>query len=236
MKKTTVIAALLLMWAQWGLGQDFNVKVGQKVPDLNITDYLLNVPKDKNLSNKFKVIEFWATWCGPCLGAVPHLNELQAHFKDKKDLVFVSLSDEKPQKIQQTLKKVQFATFVASDQTQKSHRNLIMSGKEYSIPKTLLVDNQNVVRWLGTPELLTKDLIERFVKGESLEPKSSSPVTAQKSTATEEKQLAYTTMAYALYNNKNIPYTVIFSESNPEKDSGSASYFDVANANLMLFN
>lgn len=67
---------------------------------INITDFIHNIPNNKSFEDKFIVIEFWATWCGPCLDAVPHLNELQEKFKLNNDLVFISMTDEKPEKIQ----------------------------------------------------------------------------------------------------------------------------------------
>ena len=36
------------------------------------------------------VVEFWATWCGPCRTSIPHLIELQKKFKD---VMFVGISD-----------------------------------------------------------------------------------------------------------------------------------------------
>ena len=54
--------------------------IGDKIEKIEFTDYLKNEPKNKDFENKFKIIEFWATWCKPCLEAVPHLNELKSEF------------------------------------------------------------------------------------------------------------------------------------------------------------
>lgn len=42
------------------------------------------------------VLEFWATWCGPCRQTIPHLSEL-AHKYKEKNITFVGITDEDEQ-------------------------------------------------------------------------------------------------------------------------------------------
>ena len=47
-------------------------------------------------SDKPVLIDFFATWCGPCMQEMPYFEKLKTHYKDNKDIVFISLSiDEK---------------------------------------------------------------------------------------------------------------------------------------------
>ncbi len=140
------------------------LKPGDKAPQINITDYILNIPDDKNLENKYIVLEFWATWCAPCLGAVPHLNALQAKYKSKKNLVFLSLTYENPEKTRKTLERIEFKTVVVSDQTKKTEKNFNVRG----IPHTVLIDNKGIIKWIGTPLELTDQLMEDFLNQKAI--------------------------------------------------------------------
>lgn len=56
----------------------------------------LNLPED--LEGKVVVIDFWATWCGPCIGSLPHMKEFYAEYKDK-GVEIVGISLDRPGKI-----------------------------------------------------------------------------------------------------------------------------------------
>ena len=138
-----------------------HLRVNEKV-NIKITDWILNVPEDKNLSNKFIVLEFWSSSCKPCLKAVEHLNELQSKF-NRQDLYFISLTDEKPDEVNKTAKKVSFNSIVVSDQKKYNYfwKNGINS---LVLPLTILIDNKGVIKWIGIPNLLTESVIESLVE------------------------------------------------------------------------
>lgn len=111
------------------------------------------------LAGKFVLLDFWATWCPPCRGSIPQLNELQAKFKD--ELVVVGLSDESEADIQRmTSPKINYA--VASDTAGRSLREVQVTG----IPHAILIDPKGIVRFEGMPQYLTEKglqvLIDRY--------------------------------------------------------------------------
>lgn len=146
------------------------LKVGEAAPKLHITDYILNVPEDKSFENKYILLEFWATWCGTCLEEVPNLNKTQERFKDRKDLIFVSITDESPAKTNKTLEKVKFKSIVVSDQTKQALNDFVVENErgDYFLPKTVLIDNKGIVRWIGKPFTINDVVINKFLEGKEI--------------------------------------------------------------------
>ncbi len=215
--KNYLLCFALLLSGQLAISQSsWNpLVIGSEVPSLKFTDYILNVPKDTNFDKKFKVLEFWASWCAPCLDAVPHLNELQAEFKKEKNLVFLSVNYENRQKIESVLKKVKFETAVVSDQSKDLWRTFKVENEGViSIPQTILVDNQNKVYWVGSPTELTADLIRDFLAGKPAPRSESEASTDEK---TQKKDEISVSDLWEKYYEKNLYEVFWFEEVPAEK-------------------
>ena len=140
--------------------QVLRLKLDSK-PNIKINEWIANVPSEKNLIGKFLVIEFWATWCKPCLDNVAHLNELQSKFNNP-NLYFLSLTDESPTVVKNTLQKVKFNSIVVSDNRKV---NSFWNGgiNKLILPLTILVDNNGIIKWIGQPSILTEKIIRDLV-------------------------------------------------------------------------
>lgn len=146
-----LISFPLALFAQSSLFKPQRELLNTKVDKIEASSYLLNEPADKNFDSKFKVLEFWATWCRPCLKAVPHLNKLQAKFKDS-NVVFLSFTYESPQKAAEAFQKVNFETIVVTDTTKAIHRMLrIDMNGTMPLPRTVLIDDEKKIILYGSP-------------------------------------------------------------------------------------
>src|SRR5205814_5047942 len=80
-------------------------KVGAVPPEVSAKDWLNadTPPTLVGLKGKVVVVEFWATWCGPCVAGIPHLNKLHDEY-GPKGLVLMSFTDQSKQGIETFMK------------------------------------------------------------------------------------------------------------------------------------
>lgn len=70
---------------------DIHLGIGDPAPALSVHKWIKGAPVEEYEPGSVYIIEFWATWCGPCVIAMPHLDELAKKFKNDK-LVVVALT------------------------------------------------------------------------------------------------------------------------------------------------
>lgn len=84
------------------------IQTGQTVPDVSITDIHNYKAKTASLSDfkgKLLILDFWATWCSPCVAMIPRMDSLQKQFGDK--IQFLSVTYQKATEVMPFLEKLE---------------------------------------------------------------------------------------------------------------------------------
>ena len=114
-------------------------KVKEKAPDFTVTDYSGNKVNLSDFKGKPVVINFWATWCGPCKSELPHFDKLYSEKNQEIEFMMVNLTDGQSE-TEDTVKSFINETgykFPVYFDTEYSGANAY---QVYSIPLTVFVD------------------------------------------------------------------------------------------------
>lgn len=160
MKKIYLLAFSLLSifpnsaFSQNAVGKD-------KAPEMIVKEW---VGKATELKGKAYFLEFWATWCGGCIEAIPHLNEMSKKYSSDS-LVFISINSyDSKEKIERFLTKTSIETLIAIDKEKETAKNFSAT----QMPQTFLIDRNGYLRWHGAPGQVTDEFIQAFLKEDKI--------------------------------------------------------------------
>ncbi len=110
------------------------------------------------------VVEFWATWCGPCISSMPHLAELQERLRGQ-NVQIVSISDEPLETVEAFLKRettnkageettfasITSAYSLTTDPDRSAHEDYMEAAQQPGIPTAFIVGKDGKIEWIGHP-------------------------------------------------------------------------------------
>ena len=122
-----------------------NVKVGQPAPDFSLQDLSDRpVTLASYRGQKLVLMDFWASWCGPCRMSMPGLQELQEKFKERGLEVLSVDQGDAPDLVRDFIGRKKYTFHVVLDREGQV-------GSQYgikAIPALILVDKDGLVRWM----------------------------------------------------------------------------------------
>lgn len=162
-KQMLIKGLALIALAQLSLksmAQD-NLTIGDPAPEMKYSRWLKGKPVKSFSKDGMYVVEFWATWCGACLQAMPHLSELSKKYKDKATFISVNIWEKTgEQPYESSLPSVtkfvksmgdKMAYNVVADNNEQHMANqwMVRAGQS-GIPAAFLIREGKVI-WIGHP-------------------------------------------------------------------------------------
>jgi thiol-disulfide isomerase/thioredoxin len=120
--------------------------IGEMAPEISAQSWInLKAPtRLEKLRGKVVVLEFWATWCGPCVEGIPHLNELQRKYAGK-DVQIVSLVEEGHATMDRFLMRTKVEYPIGLESGSLKAYGI------HAIPHAFVVDKAGKIAWHGHP-------------------------------------------------------------------------------------
>ncbi len=123
-----------------------------EAPDFNLIDLSGKCVSLKDLSGKVVVLDFWATWCAPCIAAMPAMEKLS---KRHPEVVFLFITTQENgtdaiQRVKTYVKKHQFPLNVLMDQPMLNNPKIFSVANAYKvkgIPAKMVIDQQGKLRF-----------------------------------------------------------------------------------------
>ncbi|MEW6303442.1 MAG: redoxin domain-containing protein [Verrucomicrobiota bacterium] len=150
------------------------LKVGDRAPKLQVARWMQGEPVAELAPGTAYIVEFWATWCGPCVVSIPHLNELHEKFKDRGLVVigqdcwennesavapFIKkMGDKMTYRVALDLKKDE------KDRGRMAETWMAAAGQN-GIPSAFVINKQGLIAWIGHPMSLKEPVLEQVLDG-----------------------------------------------------------------------
>jgi len=144
-----------------------NLGVGDPAPKLIVKEFVKGQPISKFEKGKTYVVEFWATWCGPCKVSIPHLTDLAKKYPQVQ-FIGVSVWEQDQSKVKPFVAemgaKMGYSVAMDSVPAGKSGNdgemanNWMKAAGQNGIPAAFIVNGEGLVAWVGHPMSMDKPL------------------------------------------------------------------------------
>jgi len=172
MKHRSVLLIALISLNVFILNAQNELRVGAKAPLIFFEHSFLDgykIPENKPI-----LLDFWATWCSPCVAGLIEWNENDERFSDK--IEFVAISDMSSKNVESFIKSRGLSQHFVMDSLGRSMQRFGV----YSLPYAFLIDKNRIIQWSGHANLLTPEMLDEFLRSGTIKPKKTVAIIAPK--------------------------------------------------------
>ncbi|WP_158513006.1 TlpA family protein disulfide reductase [Flavisolibacter tropicus] len=133
------------------------LNIGDPAPPLRVRKWFKGLPVQQFEKGKIYVVEFWATWCRPCLASMPHLSTLAREYKDHVTFIAIDVMENKTTTLENIKAVVERMGSrmdfpVATEDSNLMATGWIEASAHEGIPATFVVNAEGKLAWFGHPK------------------------------------------------------------------------------------
>jgi len=132
----------------------------KQIKDKKLVDYNLL----EHTKGKITIIEFWETWCAPCIEGMYHLKTLKDKFSDEIEIVCVSCDD-----LEKTISFIEKNKFPFTFIYDKEKYLKAQIFPHRSIPHSILVDKTGKIQASSLPGFITEEVLKDLIKNKQID-------------------------------------------------------------------
>lgn len=154
------------------------LKLGDRAPEIAVDKWVQGEPVTEFKDGQVYVVEFWATWCPPCVKSIPHLTELQKKYADKGVTIIGITSFERAGSwdaavagvesfVQDKGEQMQYTVAMEKPGESRTAKAYMEAARQQGIPTAFIVDQNQRIAFIGQPLDPAFDAtLDQVVKGE----------------------------------------------------------------------
>ncbi|PID59774.1 MAG: hypothetical protein CR986_04305 [Ignavibacteriae bacterium] len=125
--------------------------INKDAPAFELKDIEGNTVKLSDFKNKILILDFWATWCGPCLQSFPFMQKAVNNYKDDPNVKFLFVNtwervDDKQKNVEEFLKRTKYPFHILLD-----NENIVVDAyKVQGIPTKFIIDGNGKIKFAST--------------------------------------------------------------------------------------
>jgi thiol-disulfide isomerase/thioredoxin len=170
MKNSIIIAVILFFTIGHVKAGVPTLTIGDKAPAVKYSKWIKGTPVKEYTDDRIYILEYWATWCGPCKAAMPHLSELSKKYEGKATFIGVNVWERtgtEPYEsslpnvekfVNDPANKIEY-NVIADNNEQDMVNNWLKPAGIIGIPATFIISKGKIV-WIGHPMSMEKPLQE----------------------------------------------------------------------------
>lgn len=168
------LAAVLLIFAAFVAGISGDLKVGDKAPPMKVAEWVKGQPVPTLQQGRVYVVEFWASWCGPCVDGIPHLTELAKKYAESVTIIGVNVWEDPDATdnsyfatvksfVEKMGSKMDYVVGIDGPEGEMAKTWMEAAGQN-GIPAAFVVNGDGIIVWIGHPMNLD-GVLEKVIAG-----------------------------------------------------------------------